>query len=685
MGKYWSNVINFSYHTVVFKINIMWIPHKIVLNNFKSFVEQEFVFEKGAFLIQGINKTDESQASNGSGKSTLRESLCYVLDLPLYASTLTDLINNDAKECKVELTLKNKVDTLKIIKSTPLKGSGTLFIELNGEDQKDKFATTPEGHKYIIELLGVSKEDLINHYIISKEKYKSFFSSSDKEVKELIGRFSNFNRIDGVEDYVEADVITLNSKLQVLNSEYNRLLGKIDILKEQLEQEQNLDVKLVKSAMIEDFESAIVKHQENISDSNSVADNIRDSIKVLNQELVTEKAVLSTLEEQITKLKVINFDKELTTLEEKKKAFKEQEKKVNEVVKDLSVQLKEFNVFKIEVETAIEGSIKCPKCLHEFLPNGEMDIEEAKLTLPQVLESLNDLNNSLNEQEDKINNLNTSIDMININIGGYEIKIDEFNNHKRELNQAKINQEDSITSIVRKIDKANQDIELIADKVVNYSKLIEQAKESIIETKKKVIATREKELKVQIDEVSKEVLAKEDEIQFKKDEIFEIEQWVFRFKKFKSSLANESLEIISGYTNMYLQKMKANLSIQLEGYKTLKNGDIREKITPIILRNGEIEGSGSFRKYSGGERVRIDFAIILALQNLINNSCNNGGMNLLWVDEITEGIDGMGLEYLIDSVKDLGKFIHVTSHVTHEKVNNNIITIEKVNKISKII
>jgi DNA repair protein SbcC/Rad50 len=136
---------------------------------------------------------------------------------------------------------------------------------------------------------------------------------------------------------------------------------------------------------------------------------------------------------------------------------------------------------------------------------------------------------------------------------------------------------------------------------------------------------------------------------------------------------------------MYLEKMRCNLSVKLEGYKVNKDGSIREKVTPIILRDGEQEGSGSYRKFSGGERAKIDFAMIVALQTLINNNCENSGLDLLWIDEVTESLDGRGLENLIESVRDLGKTILVTSHVTHESHHDNILTIEKVNGKSRIL
>jgi hypothetical protein len=196
---------------------------------------------------------------------------------------------------------------------------------------------------------------------------------------------------------------------------------------------------------------------------------------------------------------------------------------------------------------------------------------------------------------------------------------------------------------------------------------------------------KEKDIKEGIASTSKEINLKTKEIYRLKVERDNLNVWVFRFAKFKSYLANKSLVIIQGYANKYLQEMKTNLGLKLEGFKENADGSIREKITPKILRNGEVKRSGNFKKCSSGERAKIDFAVILAVQNLINLSAKSGGVDILWTDEEPSGLDSVGLENITESVGNIGKTCLITSHVNHEKNYSNIITIEKVGDVSKII
>lgn len=665
----------------------MWMPVKLLLNNFKSFKNQEFEFKRGAFLIQGINNTDDGAKSNGSGKSSLREALCCALGLPLFVTVGTDLIRNGCDSGLVEVIFYNeklKLE-LKIIRYLSLKGSAKLKIFLNKEDQKDKFATVPEGNKLIIDLLGVSKEDLLNNYIISKEKYTSFFSTSDTKIKELIGRFSNFNRIDGVEDIVQKDVDELNKELEGVNSDYNKLLGKLEILEEQLEQEKNLDTEAIKNQMVIEFEEVIYKHNETIEDNKSMVDKFNTEIVGLNSKIKEEEVNLKTLEKEISKLGEISFDDKIKAINKRKTSLLSEKSNINKEVKEFETNLKEFNKFKLEVETTIEGAIKCPKCLYEFIPNDEISVEEAKQTLPKVLDEINDISLVILRNEGKIKEIESKVSSFSKEIEGFDEEIDKFNRHKLSLKESRGEIENNISDFNRQVQQKLNNIKHFEEGIIQTEKYIKEAEEGIEEAKKKVIETREKEIKEGIKDIKHQIKKSESIIQECKDQIFYVEQWIYRFKKFKSYLANESLEIIQGYTNMYLKKMNTNLSIQLEGYRTNKDGSIREKITPIILRDGVQEGSGNYKKFSGGERGKIDFATIIARQSLINNSCNTGGVDLLFIDEITEGVDSVGLENIIKSISDLDKCCLVVSHVNHERVHENVLTIEKNGGISQII
>ena len=73
----------------------------------------------------------------------------------------------------------------------------------------------------------------------------------------------------------------------------------------------------------------------------------------------------------------------------------------------------------------------------------------------------------------------------------------------------------------------------------------------------------------------------------------------------------------------------------------------------------------------------------LAMRHIINSTSKSGGIDLFWIDEITEGADGLGIEAIAESVNELAITSIITSHVKHEKNFMNIL-ISISNKTTKL-
>jgi DNA repair exonuclease SbcCD ATPase subunit len=621
----------------------MWIPKSLQLHQFRSFEDETFVFQNGkTCLVQGINSTDIGFKSNGAGKSTPQEALRFVLGLPTYAATLSDLIMNGCDSASVcyEMINSKSSEVLSIARTISLKNPTSLEVKINGIDQKDKFSTVPEGDKFILSKIGISSKDLLNYYIISKEKFISFFSSSDNDKKDLINRFSGAFRIDGVESLVEVDVKQLQVELASLVSERDKLIGKKDAYQEDINAEDNEE----DQNNTKDFEDKITEYAKDIEDLKNA--NAFDE-KEIQKEHIAIAAIKANVEKFIKDRDAIKLD----TLEKEKR--------------EIQKELDEANSLKAEIEVALSGVVQCPKCEFEFNPGENIDVEDSRHILAEMTTLIEGIEDRLLKKKGVITKKESDLRKIKQDLAAEEIKQSNKDRQIRALNNNIAMNNKSITSTEGLIESVKKEIEAI--------------KQLTKESKKEELINKVSEVNALIDEYNTTIIPN------KETEIYNLSQWVIRFKKFKSHLANKSLSSIQGFSNLYLEKMGTNLGLRLEGYKQLKNGDIREKITPVILRNGMVEGSGSYKKYSGGERCRIDLAPTLACRHLINLSCPSGGLDLFWTDEITEGLDSLGIENLADTVNKLGITSLIVSHVNHDKVFPNIITVEKVNGVSKFI
>ena len=127
--------------------------------------------------------------------------------------------------------------------------------------------------------------------------------------------------------------------------------------------------------------------------------------------------------------------------------------------------------------------------------------------------------------------------------------------------------------------------------------------------------------------------------------------------------------------------MGSDLRVKLEGFRMLANGTIKDEITAKVVRDGV---ERSFTSFSGGEQGRLLFASILANRYMINKTHPYGGLDFLSIDEIFEGVDGLGLKHLIRSAKQLDVTAMIITHVTDEEASSDVLTIVKENGVSTI-
>ena len=156
--------------------------------------------------------------------------------------------------------------------------------------------------------------------------------------------------------------------------------------------------------------------------------------------------------------------------------------------------------------------------------------------------------------------------------------------------------------------------------------------------------------------------------------------WIFKMKEFKMYLSNIGIKKIQQYCNGVLEDMESDLKVKIDGFKMKADGTIKEEITPSIIRNDMID----FGSFSGGERGRLEYSMILAQQRIINETNPYGGLGFLFADEIAEGIDSLGLKLIAKSLSKFNFPILITTHVMNQSVGLKILKVIKENNISRI-
>lgn len=299
----------------------MWKLKSIEAENLCAFRSLAYTLQQGVTtLIFGNNKDNDSQQSNGAGKSALLE--CIAVGLtgsPLRKIRTEEIINDAAEQCRIILHLANDAsnEELIIARSIPRKGASTVACKLY---RGGELVTTDEAvqhsvdayNKYILEKLGITREELLNNFILSKYRYEDFLSSSDKEKKEIINRFSNGILVDEAIARVEEDIEPLSSEQQKIDLELAGIDGRIEMLQEQIAKE-------------------VAAGEERGRNRETRIAELEEAIASKREYIRTHKEALTGIDATIAE--VDKADKELQALESSDTSLEECLKAINAVMK----------------------------------------------------------------------------------------------------------------------------------------------------------------------------------------------------------------------------------------------------------------------------------------------------------------------------------------------------------------
>jgi DNA repair exonuclease SbcCD ATPase subunit len=618
----------------------MWSPSKIEIYNLFAHKESVYDFKNNTCtVIFGKNETDRGLENNGAGKTTLFEAICIALtNESLRAIKKDSFINRDEEECKIVFHLYNPVLKMKLRISRQLfRGNKSAKIEIWENDKLNKqVVSVNEANKRVLELIGISREDLLRYFIISQDNRYTFFTASDSEKKEIMNRITSADMINPVIEELDLRYKEKNAEYKEIDDEIGKLSDKKELLVEQREEVLAND----------NTEEELTELSEKISEA-------EEEIVEIDSNLEKWKKAVKTREEQIQAITV-----EDTT------QLKKDRKKLKEEIDELDEEVTETKTIRRKIQAELNETITCPKCKHEFINESELElsVEEAKGALKEADTAITAAEKKLDIKNKKMKKLKTQIaeaERAEELIGEIE---DEKAGYERKIN----NKTQDRTDLVEKIAKWENDKKAIKKRKKD-DKLLNSLNQRI------------GECDTDIEKLTKRLLPISEEMET-------IKFWQFNMGRsgFMTYLANKSIKIIEGITNSYLRKFGVDISILINGFTVLKSGDVREKIDVFVLNDGVT--AEQFLAKSGGERGRVTLAGVLGIQHLINLSTNGRGLNLLCFDECFHGMDSKGQENIIKIFEKMGITILVITQNVSESFNNeNTLYVVKDKDVSRYV
>jgi DNA repair exonuclease SbcCD ATPase subunit len=617
----------------------MWNPVKIEFKNLFSHVDSSYEFKNNrCVVIFGDNRTDRSLENNGAGKTTLFEAICIALTNESLRNIKKDnFINREADSCFISFELHNPVLRKElIIQRTFFRGGKSVNVKIfeNGI-QNTQVTSVAEANKRVLELIGISREDLLRYYIISQDNHYTFFTASDTEKKEIMNRITSADMINPAIEELNNRKTIKQDELRLLSLETDKLSGKRETLAEQR-------LELLEAG---NNDEEIAELEERISDTEDLLKKNKEEALVIDEEIAIVEKALS----EITIPDVSNL--------------KAERKKKRSELDSFESELRELNRVKKNLKNELSDSIECPSCGHEFIQSDlGLSVEDAERLLSETDKEISKVTKKIEDAEAKIKTLTIKIEKAE----SIQERYDEFEDKLNRLKRKRSNKKNEEQDLQKKIKRYEEQIVALKDEKKDNSAI--------------------KKIEAKIKECDDEISRYNEAMKPIEEELDLIKFWLFNMGKsgFMTYLANKSVKIIEGITNSYLRKFGVDISVLINGFTILKSGEVREKIDVFVSNDGVT--SENFMAKSGGERGRVTLAGVLGIQHLINLSSNGGGLNLLVFDECFHGMDSRGQENIIKIFEKMGVTILVITQNVSEGFNNeNTLRVVKENGVSRYI
>lgn len=461
-------------------------------------------------------------------------------------------------------------------------------------------------------------------------------------------------------------------------------------------------------AMCEDNELEAVSEFDKMSEQyKNLLSEQKNSIKQINRQIDDATATLkqSKDEQQRYAESYKKHCDDETKLTEKDIALKEKinaeiskiDVKLDKIEEDINANKKrqaELSALISRNETLLNGAVICPKCQHKFFVNEDITVDDVKKTLDDLRseertkkEEAVKLIKEFDFVDEDGAKKSEEIDSINAKMKARSNELDAEYRELRSLSGKVDQAENSVISLQKQLanaenelDRLNGKIEVMRNRlfgeitgilegrVMNGKNYIEQQDSSIVflkgqmsqyqQSKKELIEAPETDFEASLQESLEKY---QDELKSAQKIASEIETKYNRLKEqelhftmFKSYIANKKIDALSHIVNDFLEKIGSDIRLKLEGFTVTKTGKFRDKISVQVMRDGI--DCGSYHKFSGGEKARLNLACILSLHTLTNSNCEEGkGLDFIIIDELLDKSDEVGMATYCEALNKLGQ------------------------------
>ena len=620
------------------------------IENFRSIDKAHIVLEnQGTVIVKGINEYEDNATSNGSGKSSIFEAIVFAL-FDETSSGEKDVANRIINNgfC-VNLKLEINGIEYTIVRESKKGNKSIVVLYKNDVDISARNKT--DTNKLIQDLLSINKNIFLDSVFLSQSVSTNLASLSPTQRKERLEILTNTDIIiNNFKEKLKEQQTNFESICVDTEKNINKIQGNIDSLQNQ---KQNIQIKIDEIneqirqrdllGNVEDIEKQLKELQQN-------SDNYKMQINDLDNNIITD------IEKQIED-KRLEGEENRNQKSELEKQLNDKRQEYNNIQLDITSVQSQIGYYKsdiIKINEQIEeikNSDKCPTCGRKYENSNEEHIKQKIESYNKDIESYNkqieDMTKEVEEKNKQLElvqnegiKLHSQVDEIDSLVQQNNNEVKQIEDIKKQKIQEKFNLQQQQQVIEQNIqnlrDKKEQ---ILSFKVGN----IDEFKQMLLDTDNN-LQTIQKDLEV-----------KQEELETNNNYVGSIKHSLqLVTKDFRTYLLQNSIT--------YLNTLLKNYSIKLfSNEKDIIH--ITQDDTKLNIQLGD----ATYESLSGGEKTRVNIALLLAQKSLAS-TIGNISCNIIILDEILGYCDAQAEENVINLITMELESLESIYMVSHKEI-----------------
>lgn len=643
---------------------------EIDIQNFRSIEEAHVEFNnQGTVIVKGINEYEDNATSNGSGKSSIFEALIYSLFEETSSGekdVANRIINNG-----FNIQLKFEIDDIKytIIRRAGKNGKAEVYLYKNEIDISAR--NKSDTNKLILELLGINKNIFLDSVFLSQNVSTNLASLSPTQRKERLEILTNTDvSVNKFKNKLKQQEDTYESICSQLQMDLNRMEGtKITLQKQQYEIQQ----------AINDINEQI-KQRDMLGN----LDDITQQIESLEQELDNcktqiydlDNVVITELDTRISNKRLEGEENRNTksllenNFNDKRIEYNNKQAEINQLQN--TIQYVKDDILKIEQQIKdIKDSDKCPTCGRQYENSNEEHIQQIVEGYVKNIEEHNkqiqEYSNQIEQQQVILQQLIQEGSDLRTQLNNIDILVQQNNNEVIEIENIKQEKIQQKSNLQQQQQNIEQNINMLRNK-----------KEQILNFK----VGDPTEFELMLQNIEKDMLNIEQELKSKQQELNVNMDYIGSIKHSLQLITKEFRTYLLQNSITYLNNLLKKYSVELFSNET----DIIHITQEDTKLNIQL-GKATYESLSGGEKTRVNIALLLAQKSLAN-AIGNISCNIIILDEVLGYCDAQAEEKVINLITMELESLESIYMISHKEIpvgyDTQIVVIKDQTGLSKV-